>query len=444
MTSPIALRSTAVFAATLLVHSAAAQPPGGGAPSVVVAPAIEQSVAATQTFVGTVQPVRRATIGSAVNGRVVEFPIEEGDRVEAKQTLAQLLTETIELELAAAEAELELRRQRLAELRNGSRPEEIEQARARMAAADARREFAEARRQRADAVYRQERIISEDERDEAVALSIEAQEAYLETKAAYALAVAGPRVETIAQAEAELAGQEAVVQRLRDQISKHTIIARFAGYVVAEHTEEGEWVNSGDPVAEVVAIDEVEVVAQVTEGNVPFLRPGAEALVRLAALGQRTLTGEVAVTIPQADSRSRTFPVKVRVKNEFVDSRPVLLPGMLARVTLPVGVQQRAVLVPKDAVVLGGSSPVVFVVGGVRAEGDQGEARLAPVELGAASGSRIAVTGQLAAGEMVVTEGNERLRPGQAVRVLRVDDKPAPQAAAPGRQAATPSEPNAR
>ena len=52
--------------------------------------------------------------------------------------LAQLLTETIQLEIAAAEAELELRKQQLAELENGTRPEEIEQTKARMMAAEAR------------------------------------------------------------------------------------------------------------------------------------------------------------------------------------------------------------------------------------------------------------------------------------------------------------------
>ena len=145
-------RLTLCIAACLLASPTVAQPPGAPAPAVVVAPVVERSVAATQTFVGTVQPLRRATIGSAVDGRVVEFPINEGERVEAGQKLAQLLTDTITLELATAQAELELRRQRLIELRNGSRPEEIEQARARMAAAEARSAFADARRDRVERI----------------------------------------------------------------------------------------------------------------------------------------------------------------------------------------------------------------------------------------------------------------------------------------------------
>lgn len=423
-TGPIPVARAAALVA-LLAAGAYAQPPG--TPAVVASPIVERTVAASQTFVGTVQPVRTATIGSAVDGRVVEFAVEEGDRVEAGQKLAQLLTETISLELAAAEAELELRSERLAELRNGSRPEEIEQARARMASAEARRRYANARRERAVAAYQTQRVISDDELDEAIALAGEAEQAYLEAKAAHDLAVAGPRAEAIAQAKAEVDMQEAVVERLSDQITKHTIISRFAGYVVAEFTEEGAWVNRGDPVAEVVAIDQVEVVAQVVEQSVAYIRPGVATDVVVPALGDRVLTGHVSVTIPRADSRSRTFPVKVLVQNEITESGPLLKPGMLARVVLPVGSKGRALMAPKDAVVLGGRSPVVFVVDGVSAAGGEGAVRPVPVTLGVASGSLIEVTGDLKPGDLVATEGNERLRPGQTVRVSRVaEPEPAP------------------
>ena len=66
------------------------------------------------------------------------------------------------------------------------------------------------------------------------------------------LAVAGPRKEQIAQAHAQVAIQDATVERLKDQLTKHTIISRFDGYVTAEHTEVGQWVKQGDPVADVV------------------------------------------------------------------------------------------------------------------------------------------------------------------------------------------------
>jgi RND family efflux transporter MFP subunit len=420
------MRILLTTAALLLIAStgpmAAAQAPQMPPSLVVVAPVVAQEVTSGSTFVGTVTPTRRAVIGSAVDGRVIEFPCNEGDRVEAGQTLAQLLTETIKLELAAAEAELDFRRQQLAEMENGTRPQEIEQFRARVAAAESRARFLEARRARTEAAFRVNRAASEDELEQAASLAAEAEQNHLEAKAAYEMAVEGPRKELIAQSHAQVAVQEAVVEKLRDQFTKHTIISRFTGYVVAEHTEEGQWVKSGDLVAEVVELDTVEIEVHVVEQYVPYISVGQEVRVEIPALGPRIFTGTVALIVPQADVRARTFPVKVRVINEITPGGPLIKSGMLARVTLATGAKQDALLVPKDALVLGGETPMVYIVNTSDPAGKTGQVAPVPVELGVATGKQIQVTGALTAGQLVVVQGNERLRPGQAVAVVRVID----------------------
>lgn len=391
-----------------------------GPTPIVAASVVEQTVTAAQTFVGSVFPVKRATIGSAVDGRVVECPIDEGDRVEAGQKLAQLLTATISLELAAAEGELEFRRQQLVELDNGSRPEEIEQARARMEAALARRTYQVARRDRMATLFQKRKAASEEDLEAAQALAIEAEQTYAGAKAAHELSVAGPRVELIAQARAQVAMQQAVVDRLKDQIRKYTIVSRFSGYVITQHTEEGQWVNRGDPIAEVVFVDDVDVVAQVVEQSVVNVKPGLLVRVDVPSIPNRIFEGRVVTTVPQADARARTFPVKVRVKNELTPSGPLLMPGMYARVVLPVGMQKQATLVPKDAIVLGGPTPSVYTIAKATKRGQQGLATPTPVELGVAQGRLIQVTGQLPPGQLVVVEGNERLRPGQEVLITDI------------------------
>lgn len=392
---------------------------GRPATLVAVSPVVEREVAAAQTFVGTVMPLRRAVIGSAVDGRVIEYPLDEGDRVERGQTLAQLLTDTIQLELAAAEAELELRKQALAELENGTRPEEIEQAKARMIGAQARAQYTAARRQRAELLFQQRQAMSEEERDEIIAQAVEAEQAYREAEAAYQLALQGPRQEQIAQARAQVAMQQAAVDRLKDQLAKHTVIARFAGYVVAQHTEIGAWVRQGDPVAEVAALDEVEVVAQVVEQYVPYLRTGMTVSVQIPAIAGPPLSGTVTAIVPQADVQARTFPVKVLVKNQITEDGPLIKSGMYARVLLPTGSRQKGTLVLKDALVLGGPQPVVFVVD-APPDAKQGRVRPVPVQLGIADGNMIQVIGPLQPGQMVVVRGNERLQPQMEVQIQRV------------------------
>ncbi len=400
----------------LLISNFAFGQPGAGPAPIVATPVVQQTVTAAQTFVGSVLPVQRATIGSAVDGRVVECPFDEGDRVAKGQKLAQLLTETINLELAAAKAELDYRRHQLVELENGTRPEEVEQARARMASSLARRDFMNTRLDRLRSSLKT-RAVSEDEFEETEAMAIEASEAHLEAQSAYQLAVEGPRQELLAQARAQVAMQEAVADKLADQIAKYTIKSRFDGYVVEQLTEEGEWLNRGDLVAEVVAIDEVDVVVQVVEQSVPFVKPGTTVRVEVPALPDRILEGTVVSTVPQADMRARTFPVKVRLRNEINASGPLLMPGMYARVALPVGQQQSAMLVPKDAIVLGEQKPLIYAVAGATKQGDSGQAKPVPVELGVSHGALIQVIGALEVGQLVVVQGNERLRPGQPVIV---------------------------
>jgi RND family efflux transporter MFP subunit len=386
---------------------------------VVVSRAVEREIDVTQTFVGTVMPLKKAIIGSAVDGRVVAYPRNAGDRVKDQEILAQLLTDTIQLEWEAAEAERQLRQQQLAELENGTRREEIDQAQARMIGAEATMRYQQARRARTEAMYANNRAVSEEERDAAVSAAIAAEQAYIEAREAHRLAVAGPRKEQIAQASAAVAVQQATANRLKDLIEKHTIRSRFSGYVTAEHTEVGQWVKQGDPVAEVMALDEVEIVAQVVEQYVPFIRVGMTVPVEVPAIAGRSFIGTVTAIVPQADVQARTFPVQVRVPNELVDEQPLIKAGMYARVTLPSGRKQSAVLVPKDALVLGGPQTVVFVVAPA-ADGRAGRARPVPVETGAAWNGSIQIHRGLSAGQLVVVQGNERLPPvEQDVQIQR-------------------------
>jgi multidrug efflux pump subunit AcrA (membrane-fusion protein) len=404
-------RFLAIFAASLAASfagTALAQPSGMPPALVVTAPVIERDVTEGQMFVGSIEPLQHAVIGSAVDGRVIELFKREGQRVEKGEAIAQLLTETIEQDLAAAEAELELRKAQHLELENGSRPEEVEQARARMAAAKSNGQYTASRRKRNEAVIKYNGTLSEDEYEQSIADDLAAQESLAEAKAAFDLVKAGPRKEKIAQAAAAVQQQEAVVKKLNDQIRKHTIVARFSGYVIAEHTEVGAWVKQGDPVAETVAIDRVDIVAQVNEQAIPFVKLNDEVRVEVPALGRTDLIGTVAAIVPQADLRARTFPVKIRLDNEIVDDVPVLKAGMYARAMLSTGAKTQATMVPKDAIVLGGPSPMVYVVT------DESNAKTSsprPVRLGVANGPWIQVVGDISAGQQVVVRGNERLQP---------------------------------
>lgn len=409
----------------LAPHSGRAQPPA--ASPVEVAPVIAKSIAGGATFVGSVMPNRSSIVGSAVDGRVVEVFVEEGDRVAKDQPLAQILTKTLEIEIAGARAELDLRTQELKEMRNGSREEEKAQARAEIASATATLEFARSRLARAQSLARGGGgSITQEELDEARSVATAAEQRVVAVQAAYDLVMKGPRDERVLQAEARENAAREAVNLLEDRLKKYTLRAPFDGYVVAKHTEAGAWVKTADPVADVVELDPVIIRVPVLELYIANLwstwNAAAEAQGEVSAqvtveAVPQAFTGVVESIVPQADLRSRTFPVRVRVPNPKNGRIHPLQAGMLARVTLPVGQLQNGLLVPKDSLVLGGATPVVFVVDGI--DSGRSVVRAVPVQLGVADGDLIQVTGALRAGESVVVRGNERLRNGQDVKVGR-------------------------
>lgn len=405
-----------------------------GPANVVASPVVERLIAPQQSFVATTIPSRRTKIGSAVPGRVLEYPVEAGQMVAQGELLTKLRTKSIELEVAAAEAELELRAQELEELRAGTRPEEILQARAREASAKALHDYAKTRYDRTRQLFEQGQRVSRDSLDSAQSSMIEAEQALIDFTKARELAEAGPRQEQILQAEARKNMQFQQVELLKDRLEKYTIRAPFDGFVVTEFTEVGAWVQQSEPVIELIDIDPIELEVFVPEQLVRFIHPGTECAVTLAGFDE-PFPGEVAFVVPQADVRSRTFPVRVRVDNRRHNGEYVLRAGMLAQVSLPVAEPQKKLLVPKDALVLGRQT-VVYVI-------RDGKAVSVQVAHGLTSGSMIAVSGPLKPGEAVVVRGNERLRPDTPVKVVERRDEngkplgdaaaePAPQTASGG------------
>ncbi|MEO8495699.1 MAG: efflux RND transporter periplasmic adaptor subunit [Planctomycetota bacterium] len=419
------------------VVNAFAQPPQQ-AVTVIVAPVVRREVSAGQMFVGAVVPPRRSIIGSAVDGRVAALYVDAGDPVgppqpdetgtERGQPIAQLLTDTISIEIASARAEMLLREHELAEMEAGSRPEEIAEAKARLGSAQALKDFAKGRYERTKSLFDQAKTASLDELEQAMSTTAAADQNQAAAKAAADLVIAGPREEDILKARARLAIATENVNHLESQKAKYTLRAPFEGYVVAKHTEVGAWVSRGDPVAEVIELDPIEIDVTVPEAFIAHVRIGAHAQIRVDAVPDRAFTGTVARIIPDADLRSRTFPVKIRLANPKTQDGHILKSGMLARVTLAVGPLVQALLVPKDSLVLGGPQPSLMVVT-TDPTTKQESVRPVPVQLGVTDGSLIQVTGNLAPTDRVVVIGNERVRPGQPIAAVMAEttkDAPSP------------------
>lgn len=404
--------ATGVAFVVAATHYGWSQPPTPPAVPVAAALVSTMQTASGQPFVGTVLPARTSDVGSAVDGRLTELPIVDGQHVAENEPIAQLLRGLLEIERAGATAELDRRRQVLGELQAGSRPEEIEQARATVAGFEARLSYAKDRLARLGRLAERGTSTADELHD--AQTELRAVEAQLRgSRAALELVESGPRKEQIAQAAAAAAVQEAEVQRIDDQLAKHTIRAPFSGWVVERFTEKGQWVARGGLIARIAELDTLEIEAQVPESSVAALREGAQVRLEFDAATDQAWIGTVARVVPQADLLSRSFPVRIRLENRIVDGVPTIKGGMLARAWMPVGAAGSVTVVPKDALVLGGPKPLVFCID--PSGPSTGAVRPVEVALGAAVEGHVAVRGGLEPGMLVVIRGNERLRPGMLV-----------------------------
>ncbi|MEM9586691.1 MAG: efflux RND transporter periplasmic adaptor subunit [Planctomycetota bacterium] len=404
----------------------AAQPPSDQPASVVAVPVQSRVAKTSYRLLGNVAPLRASTVGVALAGRVKKVHVRRGTHLAAGDVIAELQTSVIEIELAAAKAELRLYQQQFEELRAGSRQEDIAEAKARMIAAGAIAKRSESQLKRVQRLVTS-RASSADEVDVATAEAESSKQLHAAAIIAHDRLVAGPRIEQIAQAQAQVDLQQEQVRLLEDRLVKHTLRAPFDGWVTTQYTEEGAWVTAGAPIVDLVELDTVEVELAVPAEQVVNLRPGQSIRAERTERPGELLVGQLDRIVPSADTRARTFPVLVAVKNRLQNGIPVLLSGMVVRVDLPVGKSEPSTFVPTDAIVLNRSSQSVFIVDLPTDAADTkqmvGIVRQVPVQLGIADQELIAVSGELSAEDLVVTRGNEGLRPGQEVSVTIQSDQ---------------------
>lgn len=472
--SIVVATASCILAIGIPIGALLAQRPAAGPPPaalVEVKAAEVRNLPGNFTFVGTVNPARRAVLGSAVDGRL-EAIIDDGVWVEKGAPIARLRTNTITIEIQGAEAERDLRQHEVEEIKNGSLPEEKQMAAAKLASTEALEKYAQQRYERILSLFERGQATSKEEVEQAHS-ALEAAKANRSAAAAEnELAIKGPRAEKVKQADDRLLMQQEAVNHLHDRRNKYLIRPYFNGYVTTKYAEVGAWIKQGDPLVEVIELTPVEITVNVPEKHISQVYPDMPAEVRIDGVSLREAwTGTVVRIVPQADLRSRTFAVKVRLENQeqFNDAKPSseakpissaandtqptdtaadtpeadientleteiqpgqrklhkFKAGMLAHVSMRLGEKRDVLLIPKDALVLGGSvidgQPTYRVY--VAKSGDGGktfQAQPVQVSLGGFAGDWAEVVSQvegaLVKGSQVVTEGNERLQPGQAIR----------------------------
>jgi len=318
-------------------------------PSPVVVDKITSGDMAPQTeFIGTVYFTETSNVAAEVDGKVVALNVQEGQRVKRGASLVVLSSDILNSTIDNARALLE------------------------QSKADA--DLAKRENERTTKLYKSQ-TVAEGEYD---------------SKRLAALA-----------SEKRMIAAKAILSRLEMEKAKKTIRAPYSGVVLERKMFRGEWVSKGSVVLQMARDDEFDVVVNAPREAFGVVKPGLKVTIKAAG---KDMSGEVFAAIPKGDVATRTFPVKIRVKNDGS-----LAQGMEARVVLPKGIGGKTLIVPRDAIISSRGQMVVWTV-------VKGQAIPQPVYVVGYRGMMAGVKSKdLKEGMDVVVKGNERLQPQQPV-----------------------------
>lgn len=211
------------------------------------------------------------------------------------------------------------------------------------------------------------------------------------------------RVSLLQQAKARVAAQQA-------RIEQKTLRAPYAGRLGIRRFNVGDYVQAGDTVIALQALDSLFVNFSLPEQYSQQVEAGMPVEARLEALDGRTFAGTVTAISPVVDPNTRNFALQATLPNP----EELLRPGMFARLVLPIGIELERVVVPQTAIAYRPYGDSVYVI-----EERDGELRLSQrfVTLGPVRGDMVAVEEGLDPGERVATSGLLKLDGGMPVKV---------------------------
>lgn len=314
-------------------------------------------------------------IAAEVEGRVTELTIDEGGSVEAGVVVIEIDPERRKLDLAAARARLAQAR---AELQNQrSKTKRIRE-------------------------LRSQNVSSIQQLEEAETM--------------------------LALAESAVRAEEAAVGVAERVVRDSSVAAPFAGIVAKRWVDLGEFVQPGKPLFELVALDPLEAIFNLTELDTERVRVGQLVSISVGAFPDRRFEGRVTFVAPTVDPATRTLRIKAEVDN----GEGLLRPGLFARVNLGVAERPDVLLVPAEALIqrVGGVS--LYRVRPIEGSDDAKVERVS-VRVGANEGDLVEVIGDIQSGDTIVRRGHGGLADGMIV-AIRGGARPAVATAGEGKR----------
>jgi membrane fusion protein, multidrug efflux system len=209
--------------------------------------------------------------------------------------------------------------------------------------------------------------------------------------------------------ELKSAHTRSVAKQREDEarLAKTEIRAPFPGVAGLRQVSEGAYVAAGTDIARLEKIDQLKLDFRVPETFLAQLKSGLAVNVAVDAFPQASFSGKIYALEPAVDEQTRTLLARARVANPDLKLRP----GMFARVQLTLGVRENAVWIPEEAIVPRGQDSYVYRI-------VESKVELVQVQTGTRKVGEVEIMKGVAAGDVVVTEGTQRLVPGMQVSII--------------------------
>ena len=205
---------------------------------------------------------------------------------------------------------------------------------------------------------------------------------------------------------AALKVQEAAVQLAQARLSKLQLKAPFDGVVGLRDVSLGSYIKEGEALINLEDIRSLRVDFRLAETEVSRLRVGQELTLFSDALPDESFVAQVDAINPQIDPDGRSIAVRARLDNRAGKLRP----GMFVRVRLNFGQRSGALMIPEAAIEAGNPPSLFRVV--------DGKAEKVDVRLGVRRNGQVEIVSGVQAGDVVVTAGQLKLRPGTPVQAV--------------------------
>lgn len=374
---------------------------------VQVSPVLTKPITYAISLTGDIAPLMQVDLFPRVSGYLEQISVRLGESVRQGQTIAQIDRTDYLQKVREIEARVALARAQLEEIEAGPRPEELRQAEEAVRGAQSRFDNAKLHRDRMEALFKRQ-VISKKEMDQSEMEFTVAEAQLASSREHLKLLREGARSEAREASRARLKEIEAILAQERIRLQYTQIIAPFSGEISRKYVDAGALVSPSTPIVNLIHTETVKVVAHVIEKDIPLLKVGMIARIRTESFPGKVFEGKIARISSALEPITRTLQAEIEIPNPG----RLLKPSMFARIEVVLVEKPRALLIPRHAVVFSGGSRAIFIL-----QGNQAIRR--PIVTGYEQDQYIEILEGASEGEQVIVKGQELLKEGSTVRVVK-------------------------